>query len=379
MKHTIILCLATSFISFASGSSAKASNVIIGSTNITVKLVRPGSAGWFGFHSTPCTIEEAPEKVIYFTSVRTNAQGVWTDTNWLAQVDDPYTKKSCVIAPFCDHVVSGKTGMTWFWVSGMDVLWRGSFFETSGTDADREAAITRFISGFKEPSTDDSRVLLRDAAPINFFWEGSSISMPVSVEKFDLVDGILRLDLLVNGGKGGKYNGDVDDSENDGRYHYWEKRPPHFGMSGSFWIDLKRQKVIKTVIDGYRMNLHTGNFAVPSLLAFPINPGTLRWGILPMAIALMMMAGTWQMSRKARTRFHYAWTAIALAGLGWSWVMLFRIYVLGGWPMEFPQDFLNRLGAARVSPKHVPQLLVAVMTGWVAVQALLLRRGKKVP
>ena len=64
---------------------------------------------------------------------------------------------------------------------------------------------------------------------------GSQPGKP-AIKAFDLTDSILRLDLVSEGGK----------------------------FTGSFWIDLKAKKTIKSVVDGVEMDLNTGTiFPVP--------------------------------------------------------------------------------------------------------------------
>ncbi|MEI6074446.1 MAG: hypothetical protein WCS94_02655 [Verrucomicrobiota bacterium] len=352
-------------------------NTIIGWTNSTVKLVVPGSSGFLGFHSTKCKIEEVPEKVIFFTKTTQNARGTRTVTNWVAEVRDPYTKKICLVAPFCYFVVSKNSGMVWFWPASMEIFWQHSFFEVTESENNKDTAITRFISEYDNEKLlmQESRVLLRNAAPLDFFWQGSSIAVKSRIQSLDLTDGILRLDLLMNDGKGGKYTGDVDGSEDDD-FHYRQNRPPHYGIMGSFWIDLNKRKVVKSVIDGYRMNLHTGGFAVPNIFTLPINQGTLRWGVVPALAAILTMIGSLLMARKVRSALHYILCGVVLVVLAWALIMLYRIYVMGLWPMDFPQDYLNYLGVHGLSPKHFPQIVVAGVVFLTMVQALLLRFRK---
>jgi len=234
-------------------------------------------------------------------------------------------------------------------------------------------AIRRFISEFDNEKllTQESRVFILDAATINFLWEGSYIAMKSKVQSFDLTDGILRLDLLINGGKGGKYNGDVDDSEDAGLPR--EMRPPHYGIMGSFWIDLKNKRVIKSVIDGYKMNLHAEGFAVPNIFTLPVNQGTLRSGKVPTLAAMVTAIGSLLMALKARSVLHWILFGIVLIAQAWALVMLYRIYVPGLWPVDFPQPFLNYLGMHGLSPKHFPQIVVAGAVALAMVQALILR------
>jgi hypothetical protein len=122
------------------------------------------------------------------------------------------------------------------------------------------------------------------------------------------------------------------------------------------------------------MYLYDGqDSAVTNPFIPPINIGTLRWGIVPALAAMITAIGTFSMARKAHSKFHYILSGIVLAVLAWSLIMLCRIYVLGLWPMDFPQDFLNRLGVLNISPKHFPQIVVASAVVLAAVQALIFR------
>jgi hypothetical protein len=192
----------------------------------------------------------------------------------------------------------------------------------------------------------------------------------------DVTDRILHLDYLENDGKGGKYTGDVDGSDDAGRYHYWESRPPHYGSLASFWINLKTKKVVKSVVDGHKMYLYDGqDSAVANPFIPPINTGTLRWGIVPALAAMMTAIGTVSMARKGRSKFHYTLSGIVLAVLGWSLIMLYRAYFLGAFHGEMPDYLLNWdfIHDYWLLPMHIPQIVIGVAVAIVAIQALLLR------
>ena len=349
-------------------------NVIIGSTNVTVKLVVPGRRPFFR-PSTPCQIEEVPEKIIYYVENLTNRHNGWPATNWIGEVHDPHTGKVGLVWPECSFIVSDEGGMVAFQYFGMDVLWRRSFFEISDSAPDRDERIANFIStcDFERVWDDGSRVMIRDAAPMDFFWERSSVCRPSKLDRIEVTDDVLRLDIVINDGKGGKYDGAVDREE-----ERWRGRDdsPHYGVEGTFWIDLKKREVIKSAVDGYRMNLHTGDFAVPYPFLLPINPGTLRWGLIPMAIGWMMAAATLCISYRARSRLQYRLSVVALLGLAWALTMLFRVYFLGQLNMEVPEFIFNGLGNYGIwlsIPSHLPQVVVAGAVVLVAIQSRLLR------
>ncbi len=91
-------------------------------------------------------------------------------------------------------------------------------------------------------------VSLKAAANYEFFTAnsaGGSQLASATISGFDVTDDVLRLDLLSPGGK----------------------------FKGSFWIDLKASKVLRSMIDGQEMDI-TGNkgFAVPATATAPATP-----------------------------------------------------------------------------------------------------------
>jgi hypothetical protein len=121
---------------------------------------------------------------------------------------------------------------------------RKSYVEIPTASGGEEAAIARFAAQFDDAKLAQANknpdgVILAHAAPPAFFTAGSAGgSQPgkPTIKAFDLSDSILRLDLVSEGGK----------------------------FTGSFWIDLKEKKTIKSVVDGVEMDLNTGTpFPVP--------------------------------------------------------------------------------------------------------------------
>jgi hypothetical protein len=177
MKPKIILCLALvlsggfTVVRADEAVTNSAGNTIIGWTNVTVKLVVPGSSGFLGFHSMKCKIEDVPAKEIFFTT-KLNA---FTETNSLLAILDPYTKKIYVVPPTSSEspmcYISYGSGLLWCWDAFGQFVWAKSFFEVSETAVGGDAAIALFVSKFSELKEilADSRADLRGATPFNFF------------------------------------------------------------------------------------------------------------------------------------------------------------------------------------------------------------------
>ena len=172
-------------------------------------------------------------------------------------VDDPYTKKTCILdGPvnlnngsrpiFYQFYVSDGPGLRGYGI-GPSIDWRGSYLELPTAPGSMDRAIARFeaeFDGAKLLQIDKSvaftnTVLFRSAAPFYYFSDapspGGAMVIPTT-ESLDLTDGVLRMDV----------------------------RNPSTKIPATFWVDLKAKKVIKSVVNGQEMDLTTGKpFAVP--------------------------------------------------------------------------------------------------------------------
>lgn len=204
--------------------------------DVAVDLIVPGS-------TSTLSAKKTTSQKIY--GKRTEYRGVaFPRGHSLAAISDPNTKKTYIIRGDQDFYISDKSGMIGCRQLMGTFIWIKSYFEIPTASGKEEAAISQFVSEFDDEklSQEDNkffRVLLMNAAPVAFFTAGSrGGSQPgtQTIKAIDVTDGILRLDLLSEGGK----------------------------FTGSFWIDLKKQKIIKSIIDGQEMDLNTGTpFAVP--------------------------------------------------------------------------------------------------------------------
>ncbi len=190
----------------------------------TIKLIVPGSSG-------PTRTTSKSENL--------NAKSVQYGSRFpLAAVFDPHTRTSYIVSGGQTFYISDSSGMIACFLFGGKLGCRKDYFKMSKSGGNLDLLISRFISEFDEQklaSQEDKNlfgVSLSVAAPFGFFTAqslgGSQPGTP-SIKAIDLTDGLLRLDLVSEGGK----------------------------FAGSFWIDLKARKVIKSIIDGQEMDLHT--------------------------------------------------------------------------------------------------------------------------
>jgi hypothetical protein len=175
----------------------------------TVDLLVPGTSG------KTSTVERIRARAITF---RTSTP---PDAFSAVVVPDPHTGKTAVL-PGGRFFISDASGMTAVWlVSGLLSLQR-SLLEVSTTANAHEAAIAAFVGRFTEKQVAEekkrySTVRLGESAP-GFFVIGSQL-VDADLLVFELVDGVLRLDLR---------------SQN--------------GRTGSFWVELSSLRVVRTQV-----------------------------------------------------------------------------------------------------------------------------------
>jgi hypothetical protein len=213
-------------------------------TNVTVKMLIPGSSG-------PPVVEskivELPAKLAAID-----------DKFPVLAMDDPYTKKTYVLFGSASipkkispnegsFYISQDSGPVYCNVGPGNLNFGTIYIELPMSSGSLSAAIAQFEKEFDVGKLSDvakqiffSHWLdLRSAVTNYFFSEapapGGSLLVP-DVESRDLTDGILRLSV----------------------------RNPKTKIPATFWIDLKARKVIESVVDGQQMDLSTGKpFAVP--------------------------------------------------------------------------------------------------------------------
>jgi hypothetical protein len=201
---------------------------------IMVKLVIPGSSGQL---VKKCQINNVSAREIIYRP--TEGSEMYS----LAAIYDSHSKKTFIVPSLFDFYISNGSGMLACKLSLGDLVWCKNYFEVIKSTGDLDAAIAQFASSSDENVLRQKlnkiyRVSLRNAAPPLFFTTNSGTSQPTTgtIKTISMTDDTLRLDMISEGGK----------------------------FTGSFWIDLKAGKIIKSVIDGQEMDLNTGrSFAVP--------------------------------------------------------------------------------------------------------------------
>ena len=175
----------------------------------TVDLLVPGTGG------KTSTVERIRAGAITF---RTSPP---PDAFSAVVVPDPHTGKTAVL-PGGRFFISDASGMTAVWpVLGLLKLQR-SLLEVSTTANAHETAIAAFVGRFTEKEVAEEKkrysiVRLGESAP-GFFLIGSQL-VDADLLAFELVDGVLRLDLR---------------SQNR--------------RTGSFWVDLSSLRVVRTQV-----------------------------------------------------------------------------------------------------------------------------------
>jgi|ERR1700722_3891982 len=162
----------------------------------------------------------------------------------LAVLPDPYTRYNYIVSRCQSFYITYNKDVVGCLLAGGELICKPSYFKMPLSNGDIDKTIAEFVSDFDENKLTESeskmfRVPLSLGAPFPFFTAnslgGSQPGTP-TIKAIDLKDYILRLDLLSSGNK----------------------------FNGSFWIDLKARKLIKSVVDGQEMNLSTGKpFAIP--------------------------------------------------------------------------------------------------------------------
>jgi hypothetical protein len=207
-------------------------NLITSPSNITAKLIIPGATG----------LSAAKSKMMNVPAQEIKYEAQDGPGFTLIAVQDPLTRTNYIV-PSSDFYVSDDSGMTAFHLSFGSLMWRRSYFEMPDSAGDLNATVAQFVTAFddgklKALQKNFSFVKLLNAATPAFFTANSAGgSQPATgtISDIELSDGILRLDLLSPGGK----------------------------FKGTFWINLKAQKIVKSTIDGTEMNLSDSEFAVP--------------------------------------------------------------------------------------------------------------------
>jgi hypothetical protein len=209
-------------------------NVIDLGKEITVKLIVPGSSGLLGFHSKKCRIDAVSAKeVLYKNGSIINSFVIISDPNTGRNYVFPSSDTNC-------FYISYNSGMVVFSLGyGADFMWFERYFEVSKS-ANVNTVVARFVSEFGDDQKISQfyrkvpRVNLMSAANRFFFSANSNSTAPAIpiIKSIDLTGEVLCLNLLSDGGK----------------------------FAGSFWIDLKDKKVVKSVV----MDVQSGKQVYPT-------------------------------------------------------------------------------------------------------------------
>jgi hypothetical protein len=223
-------------------------------SNTTAKFLVPGSSGSPAVKSR---IVEVPARLgVYGMAHPADGRAVSMRFEVLA-LDDPYSKKTCIIFSDGPYPSASDPGLAKFYISDntglklysifMDLFWQESFVELPTAPGSMDAAIARFETQFDwEKLTELERTMifnnsigLSPATSEDYFSDypspGNAI-VGAKIEAVDLTDGVLRVDM----------------------------RNPVTKIPAVFWIDLNAKKITESVVDGREMDLTTGEaFAVP--------------------------------------------------------------------------------------------------------------------
>ena len=66
-------------------------------------------------------------------------------------------------------------------------------------------------------------------------------------------------------------------------------------------------------------------------------------GILPTVLAIAAVVSSVMVACRARHILHFVISAVVLAGVAWSLLILYRIFVLGAWPTYLPHFVIGIL------------------------------------
>lgn len=67
------------------------------------------------------------------------------------------------------------------------------------------------------------------------------------------------------------------------------------------------------------------------------------FGVLPTVFAVASVTASVMVSCRARSILHFVISAVVLAGVAWSLLILYRIFVRGAWPTYLPHFVIGIL------------------------------------
>ncbi len=142
-------------------------------------------------------------------------------------ISDPYTKYTYVIRGGQSFYVSDKDDLLACTVGFGNFSWAGSYFKAPTEPNGAEAILAQFsiALGDTSPIKSDYSVSLRNGVPVEFFLADSQLTPKLgipTVKQVAVSDGVVQLSLLSPGGR----------------------------YEGTFWIDLRGRRLLRSVIDG---------------------------------------------------------------------------------------------------------------------------------
>jgi hypothetical protein len=200
---------------------------IIGSPiKVTVELVTPDKTSTVTAKLITCDFVPRP-KIGFAADISPFA---------MLEIHDPSTGKICFVDADDSFYMADSSGLRGFTVGPGVLLWSGSCREMSGATGDN-FALAQFERNFSVEKFNQewdgrrtNRIGLHQATPRFYFSDapapGGATPMP-TVEAVGLTNGILRLDIC----------------------------NPSTKVPASFWIDLKAERITKSVVNGEEMDL----------------------------------------------------------------------------------------------------------------------------
>jgi hypothetical protein len=235
MKQKIILWFALFLggnLAFCGPSRLQLSGIW---SNVTVKLIVPGSSN----PAVKCTIEEIPGKWAVYEVIPKPPLPYWSKFSILA-VYNPRTKMNSIMDANHTFYTFSKAGMMGYTVHAGGVRWSPSYLEMPEADGNLAAAIAKFEKEFDGQKLNNglleqktNHVGFQRASPLFYALEapvGGAKPAEMKIEALEITDDILRVDV----------------------------RNAATHKPASYWIDPAQKKIIKSVVDGHRMNLDTG-------------------------------------------------------------------------------------------------------------------------
>jgi hypothetical protein len=222
----------------AAGASAGKLTMISPWTDVTTKLLVPGTAGP---PARKCQVVEVPAKMAVF-SVRPHPNSTWTMKIPVMAVVDPNTQMTNVIlwdAKASDmFYVSDKSGMKSY-LAFSTLSWVDCFLQIPTAKGNMVEAIAQFEAAFDDQklvdasmqqTQKDHRIDLRPASTKFYFSDAPAPGgeyASLIIESVDVTDGAMRLSLRNSSTK----------------------------VPATYWIDLKARKVLKSEVNGQQMDI----------------------------------------------------------------------------------------------------------------------------